>query len=230
MLRVDIITIFPEMFDSYLSESLIARALKKKLIKINVHNLRKWTKDRHKTVDDRPFGGGLGMVMKIEPIFKAVQSLKSKIKNQKSKIILFTPRGKKFNQKIAYNLSKLAQIILICGRYEGVDERVAKNIADIELSIGDYDLMGGELPAMIVVETVARLVPGVLGKPQLLKERITKEKGFIEYAQYTRPPKFFPKKFWRAKPKVWNVPEVLLSGNHKKINEWRKKHGKNIGS
>ena len=230
MLRVDIITIFPEMFDSYLSESLIARALKKKLIKINVHNLRKWAKDRHKTVDDRPFGGGLGMVMKIEPIFKAVQSLKSKIKNQKSKIILFTPRGKKFNQKIAYNLSKLAQIILICGRYEGVDERVAKNIADIELSIGDYDLMGGELPAMIVVETVARLVPGVLGKPQLLKERITKEKGFIEYAQYTRPPKFFPKKFWRAKPKVWNVPEVLLSGNHKKINEWRKKHGKNIGS
>ena len=230
MLRVDIITIFPEMFDSYLSESLIARALKKKLIKINVHNLRKWTKDRHKTVDDRPFGGGLGMVMKIEPIFKAVQSLKSKIKNQKSKIILFTPRGKKFNQKIAYNLSKLAQIILICGRYEGVDERVAKNIADIELSIGDYDLMGGELPAMIVVETAARLVPGVLGKPQLLKERITKEKGFIEYAQYTRPPKFFPKKFWRAKPKVWNVPEVLLSGNHKKINEWRKKHGKNIGS
>jgi tRNA (guanine37-N1)-methyltransferase len=230
MIKIDIITIFPEMFDSYLSESLIARALKKKLIKINVHNLRKWTKDRHKTVDDRPFGGGLGMVMKIEPIFKAVQSLKSKIKNQKSKIILFTPRGKKFNQKIAYDLSKLDQIILICGRYEGVDERVAKNIADIELSIGDYDLMGGELPAMIVVETVARLVPGVLGKPQLLKERITKEKGFIEYAQYTRPPKFFPKKFWRARPKVWSVPKVLLSGNHKKINEWKKKHGKNIGS
>jgi tRNA (guanine37-N1)-methyltransferase len=225
MLKVYIITIFPEMFGSYLSESLIARALKKKLIKINVHNLRKWTKDRHKTVDDRPFGGGLGMVMKIEPIFKAVQSLKSKIKNQKLKIILFTPRGKKFNQKIAYDLSKSDQIILICGRYEGVDERAAKNIADIELSIGDYDLMGGELPAMIVVETVARLVPGVLGKPQLLKERITEEKGFIEYAQYTRPEVFSPKK-----GVSWKVPKVLLSGNHKKINEWRKKHGRVIAS
>ena len=223
MLTFDVITIFPEIFNSYLKESLIARAQKKKLIKINVHNLRKWTTDRHQTVDDRPFGGGLGMVLKIEPIYKAVQFLKSKIKNKKLKIILFTPRGKKFNQKMAYQLSKLNQLIMICGRYEGVDERVAKHIADLELSIGDYDLMGGELPAMIVMETVARLVPGVLGKPELLKERITKEKGFIEYPQYTRPEVFKSKKGLK-----WRVPRVLLSGNHKKIEEWRRKHQKVI--
>ena len=233
----DVITIFPEIFDSYLKESLIFRAQKKKLIKINIHNLRKWTRDKHKTVDDRPYGGGLGMVIKVEPVFRAVSTLKSKIKNQKSKIILFTPRGKKFNQKIAYKLSKLNQIIMICGRYEGVDERVAKYIADLELSIGDYDLMGGELPTMIVIETVARLIPGVLGKPELLKERTTKEKGFIEYPQYTRPELFDIRKYiknWRACPpkfrkaKIWRVPKVLISGHHKKIEEWRRKHQKII--
>lgn len=232
MIKFDVITIFPEIFSSYLKEGLISRAQKKKLIKINVHNLRKWTKDRHKTVDDRPFGGGLGMVLKIEPIFRAVRALKSKIKNPasakatagKAKIILFTPRGKQFNQKIAYQLSRFDQLILICGRYEGVDERVAKNIADMELSVGPYDLMGGELPAMIVIETMARLVPGVLGKPELLKERITKEKGFIEYPQYTRPEIFSPKKGVK-----WSVPKILLSGNHKKIEGWRKKQQKSIG-
>ncbi len=237
MIKFDIITIFPEIFNSYFSESLILRALKKKLIKINTHNLRDWTFDRHKTVDDRPFGGGLGMVMKIEPIFKAVKKLKKK---KKAKVILFTPRGKKFNQKMACQFSKLDQLILICGRYEGVDERVAKHIADVELSIGDYDLMGGELPAMVVIETVARLIPGVLGKPKLLKERITKEKGFIEYPQYTRPEVFSPSPslslpagkagLRRAGKKGanWRVPKVLLSGNHKEIEKWRKKHRKVI--
>jgi len=225
----DIITIFPEIFNSYFKESILKRAQEKKLIKIHVHNLRKWAKDRHQTVDDRPYGGGIGMVLKIEPIYRAVQSLKLKTKNLKLKTVLFTPRGKKFNQKLAYKFSKLDRLIMICGRYEGVDERVAKYIADFELSIGDYDLMGGELPAMVVIETVARLIPGVLGKPELLKERITKEKGFIEYPQYTRPPKFCPKgKFWRARPEVWRVPKVLLSGHHKKIEEWRKKHQKVI--
>jgi len=219
MIKFDVITIFPEIFNSYLNESLIARAQKKKLIKINIHNLRKWTTDSHKTVDDRPFGGGLGMVLKVEPIYKAVK----KIKKNKAKIVLFTPRGKKFNQKLAYKLSKLNQIIFICGRYEGVDERVAKNIADLELSIGDYDLMGGELPAMVAIETISRLIPGVLGKPQLLKERITKSGGFIEYAQYTRPEIFEPKK-----GKKWKVPKVLLSGNHKNIEEWKKQHNKII--
>jgi len=221
MIKFDIITIFPEIFNSYLKESLIARGQKKKLIKINVHNLRKWTKDSHKTVDDRPFGGGLGMVLKVEPIYKAVKQIKKN--NKKAKVILFTPRGKKFNQKLAFQLSKLDQLIFICGRYEGVDERVAKNIADMELSIGDYDLMGGELPAMVVVETISRLIPGVLGKPQLLKERITKHGGFLEYAQYTRPEIFEPQK-----GKKWKVPNVLLSGDHKKIEEWKKSHSKII--
>ena len=228
-MKFDIITIFPEIFDSYLKESLIARAQKKKLLKINIYNLRKYTKDRHKTVDDRPFGGGLGMVMKVEPIFKAV----NEIKRKKTKVILFTPRGKQFNQKMAYQFSKLDQIIMICGRYEGVDERVAKHIADMELSIGPYDLMGGELPAMVVIETIARLVPGVIGKPKLLKERIPikrgrQGRGFIEYPQYTRPPKFFPKKLRRTRPEVWQVPKVLLSGHHKKIQEWRQNHQKII--
>jgi len=239
----DIITIFPNLFASFLKESFIKKAQEKRLIKINIHNLRDFTKDIHKTVDDRPFGGGFGMVIKVEPVYRAVSTLtkfkipykaepsgfrqnsKFKITNKNSKIILFTPRGKRFTQQIAYKLSKLNQIIMICGRYEGVDERVAKHIANLELSIGDYDLMGGELPAMVVMEAVSRLIPGVLGKPQLLKERITKEKGFIEYLQYTRPEVFKPKRGIK-----WQVPEVLLSGHHQKIADWRKKHQKVISS
>jgi len=235
MIKFDVITIFPEMFKSYLGESLIARAQVKKFIKVNVHNLRKWTNDKHRTVDDRPYGGGLGMVLQVGPIYKAVAALKSKIQNpkpktiskskiqkRKTKVILFTPRGKQFNQKLAYRLSKLDQIIFICGRYEGVDERVAKRIADMEISIGDYDLMGGELPAMVAIETISRLIPGVLGKPALLKERISKSGGFLEYAQYTRPEVF------RASKKDWQVPKVLLTGDHKKTDEWKKSHGKVI--
>ncbi|MDD2697111.1 MAG: tRNA (guanosine(37)-N1)-methyltransferase TrmD [Candidatus Pacebacteria bacterium] len=222
MIKFDIITIFPKIFDSYLKESFIKKAGERGLVKINIHNLRDYTRDRHQTVDDRPFGGGLGMVLKVEPIYRAMKKIK---KNKRAKVILFTPRGRKFNQKLAYQFSKLNQIIMICGRYEGVDERVAKHLADVELSVGDYDLMGGELPAMIVTETIARLIPGVLGKPELLKERITKEKGFIEYPQYTRPEVFEPKKKAR-----WRVPKVLLSGHHQKIQEWRKKYQKAIGN
>jgi len=222
MLRFDIITIFPNIFDSYLKESFIKKAQDSRKISIKIHNLRDFTSDRHKTVDDRPFGGGLGMVLKVGPIYKAVKKIK---KGKKSKVILFTPRGKKFNQKLAFNFSKLNQVIMICGRYEGVDERVAKKIADLEVSVGEFDLMGGELPAMIMTETVSRLIPGVLGKPELLKERITKEKGFMEYPQYTRPEVFLLKKGMK-----WRVPKVLLSGNHKKITEWRNKQGKEIGS
>ena len=232
-MRFDIITIFPGIFDSYFKESLLLRAQKNKLIKINVHNLRDFTFDKHHVIDDRPFGGGFGMVMKVEPIFKAVTALKkSQAPKKNIKTILFTPRGKKFNQKTAYQLSKNDQIILICGRYEGFDERVAK-IADMELSIGDYVLMGGELPAMVVIETISRLIPGVIGKPELLKERIPVKRGragrgFIEYPQYTRPSKFFPEKLGRARPKVWSVPKVLLSGDQKKIEQWRKEHRKII--
>ena len=160
MIKFDIITIFPEIFDSYFKESLIKRALDNRLIKINVHNLRKWAKDKHHTTDDKPFGGGLGMVMKVEPIYEAIKTIKKK---GKIKVILFSPGAKKFNQKMAYSFSKLDQVILICGRYEGVDERVARYIADEEISIGDYVLMGGEIPAMIVVEAVSRLVPGIVG-------------------------------------------------------------------
>ncbi len=142
MIRFDIITIFPQIFDSFLKESLLAKAQKKGLLKINVYNLRDWVfDDKHKTVDDRPYGGGLGMVLKVEPVYRAVQSLKSKSKRKNTKVILFTPRGKKFDQKTAYKLAKLDQIIMICGRYEGIDERVAKHIADIRLSMGDYDFV-----------------------------------------------------------------------------------------
>jgi tRNA (guanine37-N1)-methyltransferase len=225
MIKFDVITIFPEIFSSYINESLIARAQKKKFIKISLHNLRRWTNDAHQTVDSRPFGGGLGMVLRVEPIYKAIEFLKNKNKNKKvkSKIILFTPRGEKFTQKLANKLSKLDQIIFICGRYEGVDQRVAEKISDMEISIGDYDLMGGELPAMICMESISRLVPGVIGKEQLLKERISKTGGFLEYAQYARPEVFSPKKGVN-----WKVPKVLLSGDHKKIAEWKKMHGKVI--
>lgn len=223
-MQFDIITIFPKIFKNYFNESIIKKAQNRGLLKINIHNLRDFSNDKRKRVDARPFGGEIGMVLKVEPIFKAVSSLtKIKKTNKKKKVILFTPRGKKFNQKLAYQFSKLDQLILICGRYEGVDERVAKHITDIELSVGNYDLMGGELPAMLLIETVSRLVPGVLGKPELLKQRITKEKGFIEYPQYTRP-----EIFETPDNKKWKVPKVLISGNHKKIAEWRKKHQKII--
>ena len=219
-MKFDIITIFPKIFDSYFAESLISRARKKKLVEIKVHDLRKYSKDKHKKVDDSPFGGGAGMVMGVEPIFNAIEALKKETKNkkQKTKIILFTPRGRKFDQKMATDLSKQDQLIFICGRYEGVDERVAKKIADIKLSIGDYVLMGGEIPAIAVIETITRLIPGAIGKEGLLKDRITKSKGFIEYEQYTRPENF----------NNWKVPKVLLSGDHKKIEEWKKMHSKII--
>jgi len=216
MIKFDVITIFPEIFDSYLKESLLFRAQKKRLLKINIHNLRKWAKDRHHSVDDKPFGGGRGMVMKVEPIYRAIQSLKK----QKAKVVLFSPRGKKFNQTMATKWSKSSHFIFICGRYEGVDERVAEHVADEIVSIGDYVLMGGELPALVVIEAISRLIPDVLGKSELLKkERITKEKGFLEYPQYTRPAVF----------KKWPVPKVLLSGYHKKIEDWRTKNSKTIG-
>jgi tRNA (guanine37-N1)-methyltransferase len=213
-MQFDILTIFPNIFDSYLNESFIKKASDKGILKINVHDLRKWTNNERKTVDDSPYGGGLGMVLKVEPIFKAIKEITKKKK--KTRIILFTPRGKTFNQKKAFQLSKYDNLIFVCGRYEGVDERVATHIADEELSIGEYDLMGGELPAMIVIETISRIIPNVLGKPSFLKERMTKKGGFIEYPQYTRPEIFEP-----IKGKKWKVPSVLLSGHLKKIQEWR---------
>ena len=227
----DVITLFPEVFETYFQQSLIKKAREKKIVKINILDLRDFSLDKHKTVDDKPFGGGRGMIVKVEPIYRCLSFLaklkvkneKLKVKKEKTKIVLFTPRGKKFNQKMATQFAKLDRLILISGRYEGVDERVAKYIADEKISIGDYVLMGGDLPALVVIETVARLVPGVIGKSELLKERITKKKGFIEYPQYTRPEVFEPQKGAR-----WRVPKVLLSGDHKKIEQWRKKYSKII--
>jgi tRNA (guanine37-N1)-methyltransferase len=226
MIRFDIITIFPEIFDSYLKESFIKKAISSRKISVKIHNLRDFTKDRHRTVDDKPYGGGLGMVLKVEPIYRAISSLR--IKSKKKEVVLFTPRGHQFKQKTAEQFSQLDRIVMICGRYEGVDERVAKKIADKQLSIGPYDLMGGELPAMVVLETVARLIPGVLGKPELLKERIVKKKGFVEYPQYTRPAEFKAKNS-KGKQQSWKVPKALLSGNHQEIEKWRKERGEIIG-
>ena len=215
-MKFDIITIFPKIFDSYFNESIIKRAQARKLIKINLHNLRDYTNDKHKTVDDKPYGGGPGMVMMVEPIFKAVTKLK--VKSQKLKVILFSPKGKKFDQKMAKRFSKLDRLIMICGRYEGVDERVAKYIVDEEVSVGDYVLTGGEIPVMIVVDAVTRLIPGVIALESLKEESFGLRKSQYlancqyEYPQYTRPEKFLK----------WSVPKVLLSGNHKKIEEWRK--------
>ncbi|MDD5738318.1 MAG: tRNA (guanosine(37)-N1)-methyltransferase TrmD [Candidatus Pacebacteria bacterium] len=238
---IDIITIFPEIFDFYLNQSLISKAQKKGVLKIKTHQLRDFTNDKHNTVDDKPFGGGRGMVLKFEPLYKAIQKIKNqklKIKNtnQKLKVILFSPRGKKFTQKMATNWAKQDQLIFVCGRYEAIDERVAKNLATDIVSIGDYVLMGGELPALVAIESVARLLPGAVGNSEsLIGERITKTGGFVEYPQYTRPEVVCVDKKGRSCPpnsstkqKCWRVPKVLLSGNHKKIDEWREKYSKII--
>ena len=243
--KFDIITIFPHIFDSYLNESLIKRARQKKIIDIKIHNLRDFAEVKHikarrehldsarykprRTVDDKPFGGGPGMVLKIEPIYKAVGSILNKLQVKSSKLkvrtILFSTRGKKLDAKVARRLAKYDRLILICGRYEGVDERVAKYVADEEISIGDYVLSGGELPALVLIEAVSRFLPGFLGK----KESLEEIKG--SYPVYTRPEVFLPSDKRQATSdkrimRTWRVPKVLLSGNHKKIQTWRKDTGK----
>jgi len=228
-MKFDIITIFPDLFKGFLSESLLARAQKKKLISIKTHNLRRWTTDNHKTVDGRPYGGGAGMILKIEPIYKAVKSLKSKIVNRKSRVILLSAKGKTFTQKDARRLLKYDQLIFICGRYEGVDERVVKYVADEEISIGNYVLFGGEVASMVVIEAVSRLIPGVIQKEEsIINESFSdKEASEKEYPQYTRPEVFHPAKKLKANKLIsWKVPDVLLSGDHKKIKEWREKNSK----
>ena len=212
-MRFDIITIFPEIFSSYFSESIIKRAQKNNLIKINIHNLRNWTKDKHKTVDDTPYGGGAGMVMKIDILYQAIRSVvKTK---KKTKIILFSAKGKKWNQQLAKKYSKLDNLIMICGRYEGVDERIM-NFVDEEISVGDYVLTGGEIPAMIVVDSITRLLPGALGNAESPKDESHSVLGHLEYPQYTRP------KVFAVGKKKYRVPKILLSGDHGKIARWRK--------
>jgi tRNA (guanine37-N1)-methyltransferase len=207
MLQFDILTIFPDAFDSVFAESIIKRAQDKKKVKICVHDLRAFTKDKHHKVDDKPFGGGPGMVMHPQPIFDAVKKIKGK---RKAKVLLMTPSGKPFNQKQAHRLAKEKNLMIICGHYEGVDERVRDYIVDESISIGDYVLTGGEIPAMVIVDSVSRLLPGVLGRENSLTDE-SFEHQLLEYPQYTRPANFIGMK----------VPDVLLSGNHKSIKEWR---------
>lgn len=209
-MKFDIITIFPNIFEGFLSESLLAKAQKKKLITIKTHYLRKWTSDKHQTVDGKPYGGGPGLVFKVEPVYKAVQEIKKKSKTKKTRVVLFSPRGKKFDQATAKRWTKMDQIIFICGRYEGVDERIAEHVSDEVVSIGDYVLNGGEVAAMVAIEAVSRLLPGFMHK----EESSVKE----DHPQYTKPEIFEPKKGTK-----WRVPKVLLSGNHKEIEAWRKK-------
>jgi len=211
-MRVDVVTIFPKMFEPVLNESIMRRAQEKGKVKFHIHDLRDFTSDKHRKVDDRPFGGGPGMLMQPEPIFKAVEYIKSKVKSQKSKVILLCPQGIKLTQKIAKNISKDKHIILICGHYEGVDERVRQKLVDVEISIGDYVLTAGELAAMVLIDSVVRLIPGVLGDKNSLNCE-SFEGNLLEHPHYTRPANF----------QRMNVPEVLLSGDHKKIESWRNK-------
>lgn len=223
-MKFEVITIFPNFFESFKNEALIARAQAKKLISINTHNLRDYSGDERGTIDGRPYGGGAGMVFLFEPIYKALKKIKPgrSGKSKKSRIIVFNPKGKKFNQAMANKWSKLDQVIMICGRYEGIDERVMTELADEEISIGDYVLFGGEVPAMIVMEAVTRLIPGAVAKEEsTLNESFSKGSN-LEHPQYTRP------EVIKLKNKKLRVPKVLLSGDHKKIAEWRAKYAKNV--
>lgn len=214
-MQFDLVTIFPSILDSYFQYAQLKRALDKKIIEINTHDIRDYTHDKHKTVDDVPYGGGAGMIMKVEPIYECIEDIlaKSKIARKDTRIILLSAKGKIFDQKKAQEFAKYKKIVLISGRYEGVDERVAKNICDEEISIGKFIISGGELGSGIVMDAVTRLLPGVLGNTQSLAEESYNSKN-LEYPQYTRPEKF----------KGWKVPKVLLSGNHKLISSWRKKN------
>jgi tRNA (guanine37-N1)-methyltransferase len=210
-IKYGVITIFPEIFHAYLNEGILKRALQKGLIEINVHNLRDYTKDRHRTVDDYPYGGGAGMVMKPEPFFDAVETLYPE--TRKRRVILLSPAGKKFDQQMAMELSQeKRQIIFLCGRYEAIDERVKIALAEDEISIGDFILTGGELPALVIIDAVTRLIPSVLGDNHSA-ETESFSWGILDYPHYTRPPVF----------RNLTVPEILLSGNHKEIMRWRRK-------
>jgi len=219
-MNYNIITIFPSMFDSYFNESIIKRAQDKGIIKIKTHALRDFTTDKHKTVDDTPYSGGAGMVMMIEPLYKALQAvnLQSSITNyeskNKSKIVLLSAKGRRWTQQVAQEFAKLENITMICGRYEGVDQRITEFI-DEEISIGDFVLTGGEIGAMTIVDSVTRLLPGVLGNEFSAIDESHSVPGVLEYPQYTKPEVF------KVGDKEYAVPEILLSGNHKKIQEWR---------
>lgn len=206
-MKIDVLTLFPGMFGGPLDESILQRARKRGLLDLRVHNLRDWTHDRHRTVDDRPFGGGPGMVLKCEPIFEAVESLRG----PESRVILMCPTGRRFEQAVARELSGASHLILLCPSYEGIDERIREHLVGLELSVGDFVLTSGNLPAMMVIDAVVRLLPGVLGDDESAVDESFSH-GLLEYPHYTRPADF----------RGWRVPEVLLSGNHAEIERWRR--------
>jgi tRNA (guanine37-N1)-methyltransferase len=208
-MRFDVFTLLPEIFIPYLRASVLQKAAERGLLEFHTHNIRDYAHDRHRTTDDTPYGGGGGMVMKPEPVFEAVESVLGT--PPVCPVILLTPQGRLFNQKIAMELAVHERIALICGRYEGVDERIREHLASDEISIGDYVLTGGELPALIMIDAISRFIPGVLGDPSGAEDD-SHASGLLEYPHYTRPPEF----------RGWGVPEVLLSGNHGKITKWRR--------
>jgi len=210
MIRFDILSVFPGMFASVFETSLLKKAQERNLIQIHVHDIRHYAEDRHRMTDDAPYGGGGGMVMKVEPVDRALQALTTE--GGQPLVVLLTPQGETFKQKIAEDLAAAARIVLICGHYEGVDERVRAHLVDREISIGDYVLTGGELPAMIIVDAVARLVPGVLGNA-LSAAKDSFATDLLEYPHYTRP----------AEYRNWKVPDVLISGHHLEIEKWRRR-------
>ena len=203
-MKIDVLTLFPDMFNSIFDESIIKRALDNKLIEINIHNIRDYSKDSHKKVDDTPYGGGAGMVLMCQPIFDAVKALRS----ENSKVMLLTPSGSLYSQKLAFNLSREKHLIIICGHYEGFDERI-KTIVDIELSIGDYILTGGEIPCMVLIDSITRLIDGVIRKESYENESFTN--NLLDYPTYTKPRTY----------EGLSVPDVLVNGDHEKINKWR---------
>jgi tRNA (guanine37-N1)-methyltransferase len=210
-MKFHLLTIFPEFFEGPFRYGVVARAAEFGALELRVHDLRNWTHDLHRTVDDRPFGGGEGMVLKPEPIFDAVETIWP-VRSGRRKIILLSAQGRKFTQKLARDLALNDELLLICGRYEGVDERVAEHLADEELSIGDYVLSGGELAAAVVVDTVARLLPGVVGNHESTMNESFEESGILDCPHWTRPAEF----------RGWKAPEVLLGGNHAEIRKWRR--------
>jgi tRNA (guanine37-N1)-methyltransferase len=213
MLRIDILTLFPEAFAGYLEHSIIGRAIQRQVVDVRLHNIRSFTHDRHHTVDDYCYGGGAGMVMKPEPLFEAVESLRGEIGAEGGyPVVLLTPQGRLFDQELAGSYAAQDNVIMICGHYEGVDERVAEHLVTDQVSIGDYLLSGGEPAAMAIMDCVVRLLPGAIGSELSLAEE-SHIGGLLEYPQYTRPPEF----------RGWKVPDVLLSGNHKEISDWRRR-------
>ncbi len=215
-MRIEVVTIFPEMFSSPLSESMLRIAQERGILTVRTHDLRDYTEDKHRQVDDAPYGGGPGMVMKPEPFFAAVEDLKGRY-GPADEVILMSPRGRRLGQRLLEELARKESLVILCGRYEGVDERVHEHLATMELSIGDYVLTGGELPAMVVIDGVTRLLEGVLGDEASVVHESFSE-GFLEYPQYTRPAEF----------RGWKVPDVLLSGDHVEIERWRKQKARDL--